>query len=151
MCASETNFLLYPHHYTGHIGAWCNVTLTVYFRITQVFAMNHYHMNKGNQSLTQCHTGLSGARCKVNHQTALTQLAPKQWTVSLITRNKSCHADAMNQSHEQKQLYHTYPISHQPKWQHQSRPLAFNHITWAIAAKQDLILKFNLCPWDQLF
>ena len=40
--------------------------------------MNHYHMNKSNQSLTQCHTGLSGARCKVNHQTASTQLTNLQ-------------------------------------------------------------------------
>ena len=43
-----------------------------------VFAMNYYQINKSNQSLTQCHTGLSGARCKVNHQTASTQLTNLQ-------------------------------------------------------------------------
>ena len=36
--------------------------------------MNYYHMNKSNQSLTQCHTGLSGAQCNVSQQTASAQL-----------------------------------------------------------------------------
>ena len=98
---------------------------TVYFRKTHVFAMNHYHMNKGNQSLTQHHTGLSGARCKVSQQTASAKLT----NLKLINN----------------QLANSSPSVHQ------SRPLAFNHITRAIAATQDPILKVNMCPWDQLF
>ena len=105
------------------------------------------HMNNSNKHLTQRHTGLSGARRKLNHQTASVRLAPKQRMVSLNTNHVT--------SNKSNPIRH--PISHQPKWQkaspwkHQRRSSAFNHIIWAIAATQDLILKFNCAPETNFF
>ena len=65
---------------------------------------DHYHMNKSNKRLTQRHTGLSGARCKVNHQTASTQLAPKGYHVTLRTT----HTDAMKRYHLNKSNWITH-------------------------------------------
>ena len=47
----------------------------VSLRTTHTDAMNQYHTNKSNQSLTQGHTGLSGAWWKVTQQTVLVQLS----------------------------------------------------------------------------